>query len=71
MTDKEKLVFGLKLIQEACHSDKIVEDFTFGKAKNFFTSEECTTVTFMMATGWEREPLIAYFDENDKFVKIE
>ena len=71
MTDKEKLVFGLKLIQEACHSDKVVEDFTFGKVKDFFTSEECTTVTFMMATGWEREPLIAYFDENDEFVKIE
>ena len=71
MTDKEKLVFGLKLIQEACHSDKIVEDFTFGKDEDFFTSEECTTVTFMMAKGWEREPLIAYFDENDEFVKIE
>ena len=36
MTDKEKLVFGLKLIQEACHSGKVVEDFTFGKAKDFF-----------------------------------
>lgn len=71
MTDKEKLVFGLKLIQEACHSDKVVEDFTFGKTKDFFTSEDYTIVTFMMATGWEREHLIAYFDKYDNFVKIE
>ena len=71
MTDKEKLVFGLKLIQEACHSDKVVEDFTFGKDKDFFTFKEYTTVTFMMATGWERESLVAYFDKDDNFVKIE
>lgn len=71
MTDKEKLIFGLKLIQEACHSDKVIEDFTFGISKDFFTSEVCTTVTFMMATGWERESLIAYFDKNGEFVKIE
>ncbi len=71
MTDKEKLIFGLKLIQEACHSDEVVEDFTLGVSKDFFTSKDCTTVAFMMATGWEREPLTAYFDKNDKFVKIE
>ena len=42
-----------------------------GKDEDFFTFKKYTTVTFIMAKGWERESLIAYFDENDEFVKIE
>lgn len=60
MTDKEKLLGGIKLIQSACHNSPfIVEDFKdedFTKLKKQYSSLPASRVSFMIADGYEREP---------------
>lgn len=68
MTDKEKLLAGLKLIQEACHDKEIVENFNIfncAKIPHFPDSQ----VSFMLAEGYEKEPITINFDEEGNFLK--
>lgn len=72
MTDKEKLLGGIKLIQSACHNSPfIVEDFTdedFTQLKKQYTSLPASRVSFMIADGYEREPVSFDFDEFGNFL---
>ena len=53
MTDKEKLLGGIKLIQSACHNSPfIVEDFLdedFTELKKQYSSLHASRVSFMIA----------------------
>lgn len=67
MTDKEKLLGGIKLIQSACHNTAfVVEDFT--KLKKQYSSLPASRVSFMIADGYEREPAAFDFDEFGNFL---
>lgn len=70
MTDKEKLLDGIKLIQSACHNTAfVVEDFKdedFTQLKKQYSSLPASRVSFMIADGYEREP--ADFDEFGNFL---
>lgn len=72
MTDKEKLLGGIKLIQSACHNSPfIVEDFKdedFTKLKKQYSSLPASRVSFMIADGYEREPAYFDFDEFRNFL---
>lgn len=58
MTDKEKLLGGIKLIQSACHNTAfVVEDFKdedFTKLKKQYSSLPASRVSFMIADGYEK-----------------
>lgn len=72
MTDKEKLLAGIKLIKEACHGEDIVEAFTdndYTELKKQCSSLPSSRVTLMIAEGWEREPVGLDFDEKGNFLK--
>lgn len=73
MTDKEKLLVGVKLIQEACHNNKfIVEDFEdedLTELRKQYTSLPASRVSFMIADGYEREPVFFEFDEIGNFLR--
>lgn len=73
MTDKEKLLSGIKLIQSACHNNPfIVEDFKdedFTKIEKQYSSLPASRVSFMIAEGYEREPVGFDFDESGNFLK--
>ena len=72
MTDKEKLLGGIKLIQSACHNTAfVVEDFKdedFTKLKKQYSSLPASRVSFMIANGYEREPVSFDFDEFGNFL---
>ena len=72
MTDKEKLLDGIKLIQSACHNTAfVVEDFKdedFTQLKKQYSSLPASRVSFMIADGYEREPAAFYFDEFGNFL---
>ena len=72
MTDKEKLLGGIKLIQSACHNTAfVVEDFKdedFTKLKKQYSSLPASRVSFMIADGYEREPVGFDFDEFGHFL---
>lgn len=72
MTDKEKLLGGIKLIQSACHNtDFVVEDFKdedFYSIKKRYSSLPASRVSFMIADGYEREPAAFDFDEFGNFL---
>lgn len=72
MTDKEKLLGGIKLIQSACHNTAfVVEDFKdedFTKLKKQYSSLPASRVSFMIADGYEREPACFDFDEFGNFL---
>lgn len=72
MTDKEKLLGGIKLIQSACHNTAfVVEDFTdedFTKLKKQYSSLPASRVSFMIADGYAREPAAFDFDEFGNFL---
>ena len=71
MTDKEKLLGGIKLIQSACHNTAfVVEDFKdedFTKLKKQYSSLPASRVSFMIADGYERVPAAFDFDVFGKF----
>lgn len=72
MTDKEKLLVGIKLIEEAYHGENIVEDFAdndYTELKKHHSSLPSSRVTLMIAEGWEREPVGLDFDEKGNFLK--
>lgn len=72
MTDKEKLLAGIKLIKEACHnSDFVIEDFLdedLTELKKQYSSLPASRVSFMIASGYEREPVGFDFDELGNFL---
>ena len=73
MTDKEKLLAGIKLIQSACHNSPFVvenfldEDFT--KLKKQYSFLPASRVSFMIADGYEKEPTAFDFDELGNFLR--
>lgn len=72
MTDKKKLLVGIKLIEEACHGENIVEAFAdndYTELKKQYSSLPPSRVTLMIAEGWEREPVGLDFDEKGNFLK--
>lgn len=72
MTDKEKLLVGIKLIEEACHGENIVEAFAdndYTELNKQYSSLPPSRVTLMIAEGWEREPVGLDFDEKGNFLK--
>lgn len=72
MTDKEKLLAGIKLIEEACHGENIVEAFAdndYTELKKQCPSLPPSRITLMIAEGWEREPVGLDFDEKGNFLK--
>lgn len=75
MTDKEKLLAGIKLIEEACHGEDIVEAFTdidytkFTKLREQYSSLPASRITLMIAEGWEGKPVGFDFDEKGNFLK--
>lgn len=72
MSDKEKLLAGIKLIQEACHNNKfIVDDFKdedLTKLKKQYPSFPASRVSFMIADGYEK-PVFFEFDETGNFLR--
>lgn len=73
MTDKEKLFAGIKLIQEACHNEEIVEEFydhDLTELKKQYSSLPASRVSLMIAEGWERESRVIEFDEAGNFLNI-
>lgn len=73
MTDKEKLLAGIKLIKEACHnSDFVIEDFLdedLTELRKKYTSLPASRVSFMIADGYEREPVFFEFNEIGNFLR--
>lgn len=73
MTDKEKLLAGIKLIKEACHnSDFVIEDFLdedLTELRKQYTSLPASRVSFMIADGYERESVFFEFDEKGNFLR--
>ncbi len=73
MTDMEKLLKGINLIKDACHNDDVLEDFHVinvnpNNGEDF--KGESYRVTFMMATGYERESLMVLFDKDGNYISV-
>ena len=68
MTDKEKLLAGIKMIQKACHGEEIVEDLCEHDISKY-SKAASSRIMFMIAEGWEREPVGIEFDEAGNFVQ--
>lgn len=73
MTDKEKLIFGLKLIEEACHGHQVLDAFTINdKSQNQDQySAIDTRIAFMIADSRYAEPKMAYFNDKGEFIRID
>lgn len=73
MTDKEKLLIGVRLIKEACHNANfVVEDFEdedLTELRKQYPSLPASRVSFMIADGYEREPVFFEFDEIGSFLR--